>query len=476
MNLTEQFKNLLNESFVSNKERNEWLDLIPEIEEDELKKLISLLLQRKEVAEIKNIGATQALQQNPVEPNISIEKISQWGIIQINDRAIFAKLKILSEGIIKNEEIGEGADLFRTLKDLLSKNPKFKEENHALAREYDVLIARLAYLALSSIEDKDVDELFKNFLLLGLNSEDVDIKKRMDLRSMLYHDEVNDGAERKRILRAIKENVETIGKEKIEISGEEKLVSPTVKNWLRDYELSFEERKVRTTVEAVTYLNQNKNARKLTKEDKELLLKVLSFYDSLMFSGAVEEVKARDVQRSVARSVKNEAPNISPEDIEKKYQDNLGDEEKVKKVEEEILIIIKNNGTKIEDLIYEEISPKDTTKIFNKEKIIAGLRVVAGLGELGKLLNDNRFSDLVKKYLNQKNLSQTVNGFEINPTDPKYLVSLLRYILEYLLKLNEEKSAGIGIQLVNLMKKGGENKYNSIVYFDEEKGGFVWEE
>lgn len=480
MDSVTQFKNLLNSSLVSKEEKEKWLDLIPVLKEEELRELISLLKERQEMtssltSKIGGLVTDQASRQRSGQKNISIKDILQWNIVQLSDRLTIDKLKILVEKLIEENNVDDGVDLFRVLKELLERNSGFRIENQAMAKEYDLLMAKLSYLSLPALEDDDIDELFKNYLFVGFNLKNIDLKEKMGLRFLLYHDEATDGAERKQILRAIKENIEMIGKEKIQIVGEEKMDPPTVKNWLRDYELSFDQKKIRTTVEAVTYLNQSKNARKLLEEDRKKLLQVLSFYDALLFPTAVGEVRERKVARSASSFPQREGTVLSAGDIEKKYQENLGSEEKVKKVEEEISGAVKS-GVKIGDMIYEELFPKTPGATVNKEKIIASLKVAANLKELGSLLNDSRYAALVEKYLSQRNNEQGLNDFKINPAAPNNLIFLLRYILEDILKLTEEKSAGIGIQLVNLMRKNGENKYNTIVYFDESKGGFVWAE
>jgi hypothetical protein len=105
---------------------------------------------------------------------------------------------------------------------------------------------------------------------------------------------------------------------------------------------------------------------------------------------------------------------------------------------------------------------------------VASLRVAAEEQKLEKILIEKRFRELMMNYFNEKNRSQDAEGFRINPAAPFYFSSFLQYILKERLKLDENESARIGMQVVNIMKRKGSEKYKDIVYFDIDKGEFFW--
>ncbi len=102
------------------------------------------------------------------------------------------------------------------------------------------------------------------------------------------------------------------------------------------------------------------------------------------------------------------------------------------------------------------------------------LRVAASEQKLDALLLDKRFQSSLVDYFRKENRAQDVGGLKVNPTAPQYFVALLRFIFEERLGLSENEAARIGMQIVNILKKTGNKKYNNTVYFDEAKKEFGW--
>jgi hypothetical protein len=71
------------------------------------------------------------------------------------------------------------------------------------------------------------------------------------------------------------------------IPGQETTWHPTIANWLKDYARSTfltKDKTTRGTFEELTYINQSNNVRKLSKDERDLLLKILKLDDWLRYS------------------------------------------------------------------------------------------------------------------------------------------------------------------------------------------------
>jgi glutathione S-transferase len=340
--VVEQFKALLSSPYIGEEEKKQWLGLIPDLTEDDLRELTVLLSEQQEIAlslaaEVKKA----ALQPRaPTLRRFDVEDFLTLNFAQLKDPSTLQKMRNLILEIEREKDIGRAVDLLRYLQEQLAKFPAFGEDEPKLADEYKGLQVELKYFVFPTLIDKDAEELLKVHLRFGLESEGFDIKERIDARAFFYHDEATGGEQRRMVTRAVRENEEMVGSERLEISGEKGFLAPTIKNWLRDYELFFEKPGPRSTVEEVTYVNQNKNAKKITDIEKEFLLKVLGFYDFLMFPPAVVR-ELRAPQRKVgeaeipAGAPAPKAP-LTSEDIARIYQGNPVEEEAIKKEEKEI--------------------------------------------------------------------------------------------------------------------------------------------
>ncbi len=92
----------------------------------------------------------------------------------------------------------------------------------------------------------------------------------------------------KNCAKSLEKNSELLGRVNITLilSGEEKKVEQTIKNWLIDYNSSEHpnlEIQKRGGYEQINYINHSQNVRILSKEEKDVLMVILKFYDWLKF-------------------------------------------------------------------------------------------------------------------------------------------------------------------------------------------------
>jgi|GEM_PF-4263280 len=76
------------------------------------------------------------------------------------------------------------------------------------------------------------------------------------------------------------QNVEALGSNPLTI--EDKKVLPQLKNWILDYSKFPSLNARRGSIDRLNYINQSPNARGLTQNQRQVLLKVLKFYDDLI--------------------------------------------------------------------------------------------------------------------------------------------------------------------------------------------------
>jgi len=125
----------------------------------------------------------------------------------------------------------------------------------------------------------------------------------------------------------------------------------------------------------------------------------------------------------------------------------------------------------IKDEFYSAINAGD------KIRAVGVLRVLCVKGKLGSsFLNDKRYLDFWAGFLERHYGPDVKQKFLKNPSEKKYLLDFLRFILEKRLDFNFGESAMIGAGLASLCQASGEKEFEEMAYGDEEQGKFVWGE
>lgn len=171
-----------------------------------------------------------------------------------------------------------------------------KQMDAELFTKYIRLIKVLVFYSLRTMFDQEKELFFKEQLLDMFWLDFVDVKDRIDYILRAYYD-AKDIQEnfRKLFISGIEKNTQFLGFQNIGImvSGEDRVVVPTIQNWLIDYNTSFHissQTKSRGGFEHISYITRSPNALRLNKEQREVLLKVVEFYDWLKFDPLNYEV------------------------------------------------------------------------------------------------------------------------------------------------------------------------------------------
>ncbi len=158
-----------------------------------------------------------------------------------------------------------------------------------LAVKYIRLLKVLRLYSLQSVKDSEKQKFFEDQIVDVFKFEEVDVQERVNMLFMSFMD-ARDIIEnlRKTFLLGFEKNEEIIGEKNINIyKGEQKkLAKPSLKNWLIDYNsnthIDFATNK-RSGYQQVTFLTRSSNVTALNKKGKDLLVKLIQFYDWLKF-------------------------------------------------------------------------------------------------------------------------------------------------------------------------------------------------
>lgn len=161
------------------------------------------------------------------------------------------------------------------LKKLSEKSGSEKE-----VQEYSSLLIRLKLLTLPLLRDEEANRLVKEKVIEILNDSDMDLAERIETRQLTVPSLLRYEAVNQPIIEAIHHNEETVGKERIFVSGNPEPQVPTVANWLLDYDRTYGT-EPQSDLVWLEYVNSGANASRLGAKEKETLRKLLKFYEFL---------------------------------------------------------------------------------------------------------------------------------------------------------------------------------------------------
>jgi len=141
------------------------------------------------------------------------------------------------------------------------------------------LLIRLQLQALALFSEEEIAEFFrKNFLEMA-NDPDISLYDRFKSKQIVMPYELAEDF-LLQIMEALHKNQETIGDERIFVSGNPEAQEPTVENWLLDYDRTYGTEPQKDLV-WLEYVNSGANASRLELKEKETLRKLLKFYEYL---------------------------------------------------------------------------------------------------------------------------------------------------------------------------------------------------
>ncbi len=210
---------------------------------------------------------------------------------------------------------------------LLDEIKKFEEANGEFLQYYpegqEALNQRkyiIDFLLFPIISDEKVSELLQYHLTKAIDAGlDVDelMRQRAISASELIWPKLS-----QEYLKAITQNTELIGASPIQINGDKNSYLPYVKNWINAYNQKFGIEK-HSGLEPHQFALEDPNARRLVKSQKELLLKILKFYESLkVYSLSEIEKEVRKINEMIQPTVQslNKQKGVTQLDNERKNE------------------------------------------------------------------------------------------------------------------------------------------------------------
>ena len=218
-------------------------------------------------------GQTLATFSDSELSNLTVDDLSQSSSHQ-------RLLNTISDPVYASEMI-HAVRVQKRLESLIDGSRDANARDRLLSQQYGDIIAYLKLLALPLQSPREVEELFSAHLLLAFTYGGFSLQDKVAF-SFLYHDFRPKVCEQfsQALLRGLKENRQLLGAKSITVD-QNGSTEPTIKNWLRDYDLFTARPISRTALNVVTYLNQSSNVRLLDKSNRDILHSILMVYNYL---------------------------------------------------------------------------------------------------------------------------------------------------------------------------------------------------
>lgn len=359
--------------------------------------------------------------------------------------------------------VSDANELRRKLEEMMNQAPEIEKSNPSLFNKYNNFVFLLKWMDISALTPEEVGELVKEHLLLAIKYG-VEVEKRITSYMILYNDMETGGKLRWKLIELIRENEEKFNDEGLKY----------IKDWVKNYEGSFDIKKRRETLEQMGYMNRNENVRKLGKDKRDLLLTLIKFYDFLRFKPVKEIFTTTQKARTVKLPAEEEREKLQKkEDLKKqaieKYKDVVNLEE-ISKQESYLVDQYGSNFAGLVEAVVSEIKSQD----IDKEFIFGALLYLVEKNSFTLLARHGKLREEFLIYLKRIKGENAQSNYELNDLAPSSVKLFLQFILRYKLNMSQSDSAAFGMKLVNAFKKAGKGEYRLIVFFDIKSKSFLW--
>lgn len=210
----------------------------------------------------------------------------------LENKIFLENLKAEIDKLILEDNDREAYTASKEIEASLKNVPEFERKFPDLYREYQNLIIKLKWLALSILMPDQIVKLFQSSFMVIFSIPEYNIWRKLKI-ALLCIVGLDPRDEFKKKLRdALLNNQEKITKKRIIIAN--KLEDPTVANWLRDYirEVGLGEI---NEVKRSQYLINSQNMIKTEKAERERLLILFSLFEKLKLSSQTLEGLEEDI-------------------------------------------------------------------------------------------------------------------------------------------------------------------------------------
>ncbi len=211
---------------------------------------------------------------------------------KLKSKEFINKVQILTEYLIDGDRFREAYDISKHLDHAIETIKGFKDKYYELYYQYQEIIIKLKWVGLPvMVEDKVVD-FFRNHFVKIFKIPEYDVWNK--LKTILLAISVFEKRDelKKQIMRALHDNNEKITSKNIIINNKEK--SPTVSNWLNDYNSTLGTGRI-NKLARTQYLVNGQNIKGLNRMEKNKVKVLFDLYEKLKLSSLTFEGVEEDI-------------------------------------------------------------------------------------------------------------------------------------------------------------------------------------
>jgi len=432
--------------------------------------------------------------------------LDQFKTSQLHEPTTLEKVKKEVDDIVFYQDIDRALVLAEQIE--LKLGIQLDDENISTSQDgYPGVLKILRFLSLPVLSEEEIKSLLQHHLADVLDVKNFDIVERLKRKFLVlpwdYRDQI-----KKDILQVLHNNSERLTSSKIRV--EEREAPPTIANWLKNFIRNFGSDKV-DKLKKAQYLTNDPNVVALNREEKNKITNLLNLYDSLKISSLTPEgtdpfityiedgrIKSLENGRIIDLGIsitpegeekggslqkkglprKLDIPRATPpadplEFLKQKYSTYRRQRERVLKLEDEILVKTQGNAENIK----KELAVASRND--EKNKVIACVKIMARQKALITALGDNpAWFEAVSGYIiskygqqyNPEDVTAALSNLKMDLTAPAALSEFLQYLLKDKLKMSENDSALVGVEIGQLLG----DQYQGLAYGNEETGSFEW--
>lgn len=206
--------------------------------------------------------------------------VSEFQKLNPVDPKDFLKIEEEIQDVLLTEHIGYAEEALNFLNAMLqARGQEIESKFPNLYDKYQAYWVKLAYLCFPVLQSADQDSLLSTRLLTAIQNGFEPDHFLADYYNLYESDDFIKQNFRN-FIKNIEQNNEHFGTAPVEIEGHK--LMPTLRYWIQDYSQFPSKVAKRGSVERLNYVNQSQNTRVLPQSQRQLLLKVLKFYDDLI--------------------------------------------------------------------------------------------------------------------------------------------------------------------------------------------------
>jgi len=212
--------------------------------------------------------------------------------------SIDREMKVVKEYMM----LDKGSELLDRINQWEEENGKLLTENTQLQEALEKRKILIRFLIFPLLSDEEIEELLQYHTLDAIQAN-LDLEELMNMRAVTASEFIWPQVSQKYI-RSLMQNSQLLGSDLLIINGEKSNYLPYVKNWISTYNRKFGIEK-HEGLEPHKFVISNINAKRLSKNLKEHLLKLLKFYEGLKVY-SLSEIETQLIK------VKQESPQKIP--------------------------------------------------------------------------------------------------------------------------------------------------------------------